>query len=268
MGKMPMLPIMNDPSLRDLLDLATESAYLAGRRTLSWFNTPVPIEIKRDNTPVTCADRESEQIIRAQIARFFPDHAILGEEGGATQGNPDYRWIIDPIDGTKTFLSGVPLYAVLIGVEVKQQPAVGVIYLPALDEMIAAATGLGCRWNGRTARVSSVSRLQDAVVVASSISTCMARSDAFERLATQTKLQRTWGDAYGYALVATGRADIMLDSVINPWDIAPMLPILHEAAGRFSDWQGQPTIWSKDALATNPALHPQVLEILQHENRR
>lgn len=263
-----MLQGMSEPSLQELLSVATEAAYLAGRRTLSYFNTGVPIEIKRDNTPVTRADRESEQIIREQIARRFPDHAILGEEGGSTEGNPDYRWIIDPIDGTKSFICGVPLFAVLIGVEVKKQASVGVIYMPALDEMVAAASGLGCRWNGRPARVAKVARLEEAVVVASSISTCMARSDAFERLAAATKLQRTWGDAYGYALVATGRADIMIDSVINPWDIAPMLPIIEEAGGRFSNWQGEPTVWGKDAFAANATLHPQVLDILKTEKRK
>lgn len=259
---------MSEPSLNELLSVATEAAYLAGRRTLAYFNTGVAVETKGDNTPVTCADRESEQIIRKCITRAFPNHSILGEEQGQTDGNPDYRWIIDPIDGTKSFIHGVPLYGVLIGVEVKAKASVGVVYMPALDEMVSAATGLGCRWNGRPARVSNVTSLGEAIVVASSISTAMSRSDAFENLAAKTKFQRTWGDAYGYVLVATGRAEIMVDSVINPWDVAPMLPILQEAGGQFTGWDGQATIWAKDAVATNGRLHDQVLGILQAEKMK
>jgi histidinol phosphatase-like enzyme (inositol monophosphatase family) len=256
------------PSLNDLLSVAIDAAYLAGRRTLAYFNTRLPVEIKADNTPVTRADREAEDIIRTCIARAFPDHAILGEEAGNTDGNPDYRWIIDPIDGTKSFVCGVPLYGVLIGVEVHGKPAVGVVYMPALDEMLAAATGLGCRWNGRPARVSSVSRLQDAALMTSSITSAIARSDAFAVLAGKTKLQRTWGDCYGYVLVATGRADIMLDASIKLWDVAPMLPIIQEAGGRFTDWTGRPTTHGKDALATNGQLHEPVLQILKVEKAR
>src|SRR5205807_1432009 len=148
---------MSQPSLPNLLAVATEAAYLGGRRTLAYFNTGVAVELKADDTPVTCADRESERLIRDRIARSFPSHSILGEEGGLQEGDPDYRWIIDPIDGTKTFIHGVPLYGVLIGVVVQDRPAVGVVYMPALDEMLTGATGLGCHWNGRPARVSPVS---------------------------------------------------------------------------------------------------------------
>src|SRR5438067_201328 len=128
-----------NPSLRNLLDVAMEAAYLGGRRTLAYFNAGVAVELKSDQTPVTCADRESEQIIRARIAKTFPSHSVIGEEDGASDGDPDYRWIIDPIDGTKTFIRGVPMYGVLVGVELKGRPEVGVVYHPALDEMVSAA---------------------------------------------------------------------------------------------------------------------------------
>ncbi|WP_428937326.1 histidinol-phosphatase [Fontivita pretiosa] len=259
---------MPDPSLRTLLDVAIEAAYLAGRRTLAYFNTDVAVETKVDDTPVTCADRQAEQVIRAVIGRYFPSHSILGEESGEARGDPRFRWIIDPIDGTKSFIHGVPLYAVLIGLEIDQRPSLGVIDLPALDEIVYAAAGLGCRWNGRAATVSSVDQLEQATVLTSSVLTAMRRSDAYERLAGRARLNRTWGDAYGYALVATGRAEIMLDPVINPWDIAPMLPILSEAGGRFSDWQGTVTTWGPDAVATNAALYDQVIAVLRSEQRR
>ena len=250
-------------NLRELLDVATEAAYLGGRRTLSYFNTGVAVEIKRDNTPVTQADKECEQIIRAKIARHFPHHSILGEEGGGTEGDPDYRWIIDPIDGTKTFISGVPFFGVLIGVEVKGTPAVGVVYHPALDEMVTAATGLGCRWNGRPARVSGVCALADAAMMFTDVGMMRSRSAAYDQLAAATRFQRTWGDCYGYVLVATGRAEAMFDPEMKPWDCGPMLPILQEAGGHFTNWAGEPTIWGPDAVATNAALHRPILDMLR-----
>ena len=237
------------PTLEQLLDVARQAAYLGGRRTLAYFNTGVAVETKSDETPVTRADREAETVIRDYINQHFPDHAIIGEEHGEQRGSADYRWIIDPIDGTKSFIHGVPIYGVLIGVEVANQASVGVVYLPALDEMVSAATGLGCWWNGRRAHVSTVERLADATILTTSVTSCMKRSDAYEKLAAQTKLQRGWGDCYGYVLVATGRAEIMIDPAMNPWDCAPMLPIMREAGGHFAAWDGTPTIWGKDAFA-------------------
>ncbi|MES2459732.1 MAG: inositol monophosphatase family protein [Armatimonadota bacterium] len=258
----------SEPALRDLLDVAIDAAYLAGKRTLAYFNTGVVPDIKADNTPVTIADREAESVLRERILRSFPDHTILGEEQGETTGTAPYRWTVDPIDGTKSFIAGVPLYGVLIGVEVRGEPSVGVIYLPALDDMVAAATGLGCTWNGRSCHVSPVSDLREAVIVTSSIVRCQERSDAFDTLTAKTRVQRTWGDAFGYALVATGRAEIMLDSVQNPWDCAPMLPIMREAGGMFTDWRGNPTYLNGEGVATNAALNREVLDILKAETPR
>ncbi len=258
----------SEPTLNALREVAMEAAYLAGKRTLAYFNTGVAWDRKSDNTPVTIADRESERILRERIGRSFPDHAILGEEEGETEGRAPYRWIVDPIDGTKSFIAGVPLYGVLIGVEVRGEPSVGVIYLPALGDMLSAANGEGCTWNGRACHVSTVDRLEDALVVTSSIESCAARSDAWPTLASKTRIQRTWGDAYGYAMVATGRAEIMLDSAISPWDCAPMLPILREAGGHFADWTGKATVHGPDAFATNAALYQETLTILRSETRR
>lgn len=255
-------------ALADLAAVAVEAAYLAGRRTLAYFNTGVAVETKSDQTPVTCADREAEEIIRQRIARTYPDHAILGEEQGGTGAGGDYRWIIDPIDGTKSFIHGVPLYGVLIGVEVRGAAAAGVIYMPALDEMVWAADGLGCWWNGRRARVSEVSKLEEATLLTSSAVTCQARSDAFDQLAAKVKLTRTWGDCYGYLLVATGRAEIMIDPKLNPWDVAPMPPILREAGGGFMDWSGESSIHAGDGAAANGALLETVRRTLKGERRR
>ncbi len=261
---------MSSLSLENLLRVATEAAYLGGKRTLAYFNTgtALNVEHKNDNTPVTIADREAEEIIRARITSEFPNHAIVGEEAGTSDGTEqDYRWIVDPIDGTKSFIHGVPLFGVLIGIEIKGNPSVGVIYLPALDEMICAADGLGCWWNGRRAACSRVARLEDACLTTTSPESARNRSDAYERLVARTKLQRAWGDAYGYTLVATGRADIMLDPKMNPWDCAPMPAILREAGGRFTNWQGEETISGADGVACTDALLDPVLEILRSEKK-
>lgn len=257
-----------EPNLKDLLAVAADAAYLAGRRTLAYFNAEVAVETKADATPVTRADREAEQVIRERVARFFPNHSVIGEEQGESCGDPDFRWLIDPIDGTKSFIHGVPLYGVLVGVEVRNRPSVGVIYLPATDELVMAADGLGCTWNGRRARVSDVSRLEDATMNTSSLTASLARSDAYENLAARVKLNRGWGDAYGYVLVATGRAEVMLDPKLNPWDCAPLPPILREAGGRFATWAGESTIWGPDGFATNGALYETVLKVLRAERRK
>jgi len=256
---------MPDPVLNDLLEVAIDAAYSAGRRTLAYFNTRVAVETKADNTPVTCADREAEEMIRKTILKHFPTHSILGEEGGIHEGDKKYRWIVDPIDGTKSFICGVPLYGVLIGIEVNGRPEVGVVYLPALDEMVSAATGLGCKWNGREARVSSVSRLSDAVVSCTSITTALARSDAFEKITGKAKVTRGWGDCYGHVLAATGRIEVMFDPRMNPWDAAPFAAIYAEAGGHYTNWKGEETIWGKDGVGTNAALHREVIDILTSE---
>jgi histidinol phosphatase-like enzyme (inositol monophosphatase family) len=252
-----------EPRLRDLLEVAVEAARAGGQRTLAYFNTGTAVERKADHSPVTAADRESEALMRRTIAAAFPDHGILGEEEGEQAGSAPYRWIIDPLDGTRTFVRGVPLYGTLVGVEVHGEPAVGVIYLPALDEMIAAAKGEGCTWNGRPCRVSAVDRLDESLLVVTDERTSRARSDAFARLAARSELQRTWADCYGYALVATGRAEVALDPIMNVWDCAALLPVVEEAGGRFTDWRGKRTIHGGEAVATNGVLHAEVLTLLE-----
>ena len=251
--------------LKHLLAVATEAAYVAGRRTLAHFNTGVAVDTKSDHTPVTVADREAEAIIRSILAKHFPSHTIVGEEEGESAGDPDYKWFVDPIDGTKSFIHGIPLYSVLIGCEVRGRVDVGVIYLPALDEMIAAADGLGCSWNGRTARVSTTPTLDQAMLLCTDVRMARDRSGAFDRLESATKLQRCAYDAYGYALVATGRADVIIDPIMNAWDCGPLPVVLREAGGRYSTWAGTETIHGGDAVATNGVLHPASLSLLQEQ---
>lgn len=260
----------SDPSLDDLLQFALDAAWQAGRVTLSHFQTGLVAERKADNSPVTIADREAEQKLRQLITTRWPAHALIGEEFGASPGDETgdgYTWIIDPIDGTKSFVSGVPLYSVLLALVRDNEPLLGVIHFPGLNETVYAARGHGCYWNGRRSRVSSVSTLADAVMLASDLNTFAAfgREEAFQRLIKKTYIQRTWGDAYGYALVATGRAEVMLDPVMALWDCGPLQIILEEAGGTFTDWRGTPTIYGGEAIATNGVLYEQVMALVRGE---
>jgi histidinol-phosphatase len=253
-------------SLQAYLDFATETAYLAGKVTLAYFQTSVRADVKRDNTPVTAADRQAEELIRSRIEARYPQHAIVGEEyGNKESAGASHRWFIDPIDGTKSFVCGVPLYAVLIGLEIEGLVRAGVAYFPALDEMLAAASGMGCWWNGRRARVSDTSSLHRAVVAFGDVAAFAkhGRARAWARLQRAAYLCAGWGDAYGYLLVATGRVELMLDPIMSVWDCAPFPPILQEAGGTFGDWEGHPTIYAGEAMATNGALLPEVLALLQ-----
>jgi myo-inositol-1(or 4)-monophosphatase len=215
---------------------------------------------------VTVADRKAEELIRSRIEAAYPGQEIVGEEFGLKESRgASQRWIIDPIDGTKAFLRGVPLYAVLIGLEVEGRVVAGAAYFPALDEMIAAADGQGCWWNGRRARVSAVDDLKRAYVASASASSFAkhGRAGAFERLLQACYYQIGWSDAYGYLLVATGRVEIMLDPAMNVWDCGPFPPILRESGGYFGDWRGNPTIYGGEALAVNGQLLAQVLALLE-----
>ena len=251
------------PNLEPFLNVAIQAAFTGGKRTLAYFNAGVSVETKADNSPVTVADRESEATIRAIIKEHYPTHSILGEEEGVTEGDPDFRWIIDPLDGTKSFVRGVPLYGSLVGLEIEGEVKVGAVYMPALNELISAATGLGCYWNGRRSKVSTTDKLENATLLTTSSESCRQRGGAYDKLAGKMLLNRGWGDCYGYVLVATGRAEVMLDAGMNPWDCAPIVPILGEAGGNFSDWTGKPSIYGRDGVGTNGVLHEQVLEILE-----
>jgi histidinol phosphatase-like enzyme (inositol monophosphatase family) len=242
--------------LPSLLEFAVDAAWAAGRVTLAHFQAGVDVELKADDSPVTVADRHAEQFLRARIAARYPDHAILGEEYGAAGAHERYRWVIDPIDGTKSFVSGVPFYGVLVGLEVDGVPAVGVCHFPALGETLSAATGLGCEWNGRRARVSGVDRIEEAALGYSDSRDLADRMGAdWVSLAHSVRIVRGWGDCYGHCLVATGRLDVMLDAAMNPWDCCALVPILREAGGAFTDWTGAARIDGGDAYSTNGRLH-------------
>ncbi len=250
--------------IRDLLNFAATIAREAGSVTLRYFGGLVAHESKSDGSPVTVADRQAEQLLRLRISERFPAHGILGEELGATSASERVRWILDPIDATRSFMRGVPLYGVLIGIEIDGEPVVGVAHFPPLQETVAAGRGLGCTWNDRPCHVSAVARIEDALVLTTDPERARLSEDGpgWEALQRRAALARTWGDCYGHALVATGRADVMIDPVVKAWDAAPFLTILTEAGGRFTTRGGEATIHGGSGVSTNGVLHDEVLREL------
>ncbi len=258
---------MTRDSLATLLEFAVDTAWRAGRITLAHFQTGLNVETKPDLSPVTIADRAAEALCRELIEARFPGDGILGEEMGETRPGGRRRWIIDPIDGTRAFVHGVPLYSVLLALEEEGEPVLGVIHLPALMETVWAARGEGCWWDGRRALVSEVDRLEDATVCTSEGNIGdPERAAAWRRLAARTANARTWGDAFGYALVATGRAEAMIDPIVSAWDCAAVRPIIEEAGGVFTDWSGTTTHLGGSAVATNAALARSLRQLLGGES--
>ncbi|MFP8487971.1 inositol monophosphatase family protein [Gracilimonas sp. Q87] len=250
---------------KELLDTAIEIARIGGQHTLKYFKKDINIISKDDDTPVTVADRETEQVIRKEILKRYPDHGIVGEEFGKTNEGSNITWVLDPIDGTKSFIHGVPFYTTLIGVLIDNEPQVGIIYAPALDELCAAGIGLGATFNGVSCSVSKTKDLSEATFLVTEIDRFrqMGQQQLFQELLDQTKLHRTWGDAYGHMMVATGRADIMYDPELNIWDAAALLPVVKEAGGIFSDVKGEQTIHSGNGYSTNQLLYPELKKIFE-----
>jgi histidinol-phosphatase len=248
-------------SLPELRKAAEEFARKGGDTTLNYFKQSFELEFKGDDSPVTNADREAEKVIRDLIRSRFPDHGIIGEEFGREREESDVVWILDPIDGTQSFIHGVPFYTTLIGIVVKNEPSVGVIYAPALDEMLSAAVGHGAELNGKKASVRPCNDLSKATFLSTEVTTFeqYGFSEAFTELLNRTRIHRTWGDAYGHLMVATGRADIMIDPVLNIWDAAALLPIVSEAGGSYTDVYGKRSIETGNAISANKELIPEIL---------
>lgn len=261
---------MDSNELRVLLAFAVDAAEQAGELTLKYFGSDAGYEMKADNTPVTVADREAEELLRRRIESAFPTHGIVGEEFGEKEGSEPARWIIDPIDGTFSFICRVPLYSVLVGFEWQGEMLAGVIHAPALSETVYAAKGLGCTWRTRSqeerpARVSAVTELSQARLLhgGPKLLHKHGKGRALERLRDKVYAERGWCDAYAYLLIATGRAEIMLDPILAIWDTAALLPVITEAGGTLTDWSGNPTHTASEAIATNGRLFGQVMATIR-----
>jgi histidinol phosphatase-like enzyme (inositol monophosphatase family) len=246
-----------------LLEAVHEVARICGDVAYRHFRTDLPVEWKADGSEVTRADREAEVAARDWIRRHFPGDAIVGEELGA-EGDPrGRRWFIDPIDGTRTFVRGVPLWGSLAAVEHGGAVLAGAINCPATGDFVVAALGGGCWHNGARTSVSTVGELSSATIVATDqrFLSIPPRAARWAALAGHVAITHSWGDCYGYVLVATGRAELMADNRMRPWDVAALIPIIEEAGGILTDWRGRRGIGS-DAVATNRILAAEFRNLL------
>lgn len=254
--------------LRQRLEFAVDAAKASSRVTLKYFGQRSTLDerAKADGSPVTIADRESEADLRHRIGVVYPDDSILGEEFDRKVGSSEYEWVIDPIDGTISFVQGVPLYGTMLACLRDGHPELGVIVMPALHETVYAADGLGC-WRQQAtsepvpARVSQVDRLENALVNTTSMSyfrTAEHRA-LYERLDAEAKYSRGWSDCYGWVLLATGRVDAVIEPVLSLWDFAAAIPIVREAGGEWSDFGGRKALESGEMVAANRALLDQIL---------
>ena len=258
---------MSDAPL--LLDAVAEVARVAGDTALRHFRPGIAVETKRDGTPVTAADRAAERAAREWLRARFPDDGILGEELGEERPAARRRWVLDPVDGTKTFVRGVPLWGSLVAVHEGETVLAGAIYCPAVAELVAAAPGAGCWLNGSRCAVSTVSDLAAAAILTTDehFTGRPRGADVWSALAARVALSRSWGDCYGYLLVATGRAELMTDAVLSPWDAAPLFPVIAEAGGVCTDWRGVANPFSgAGVVATNAALAGEIRAALRVGN--
>jgi histidinol phosphatase-like enzyme (inositol monophosphatase family) len=253
-----------DDALDARIAPVAELARLTGDVALRHYRTRLQVETKADGSPVTVADRAAETAARDWVRRFFPEDGVLGEELGEERAGARRRWVIDPIDGTKSFVRGVPLWGSLVALCEGDVVLAGAAYFPAVGELIAAAPGAGCWWNGSRCTVSPVASL-DAATVLTTDTSFRGRPDrraGWDRVAGASSVARSWGDCFGYLLVATGRAEMMCDAVLSPWDAAALYPIVREAGGAFTDWNGRDTAFGGSAVATNRALAADVRALL------
>jgi len=250
--------------MKELLDFAIATAKRAGDITLEYFGRRPQVEWKIDRTPVTQADKACEEKIIASIQKDYPDHAILGEEFGTFEGQSDFKWIIDPIDGTKNFIRGIPMYGTLIGLEKAGECVLGVAYSPALNDLVYAAKGNGCFANGNRVNISEIGSLGEALMLYGSFKAFDDRGwrDLFFWFAERTIDQRGYGDYYGYTLIARGCSEFMLEAAVSPWDLAAIKIIVEEAGGRFTNFDGESTIYSPTAVASNGLMHDIILDVI------
>lgn len=247
-------------------EFVKDMAAASGELILHYYRgNSMGTEFKADETPVTVADRGAEEIMRRMIEQRFPDHGVLGEELGTVRADAEFVWVLDPIDGTKSFITGVPLFTTLIGLLHRGRPVLGCIHQPVLKQLMIG-NGITTTLNNDAVQVRPCSSLASATLLTSDPLHPAQYQDgaAFNRLAGSVRLCRTFGDGYGYLLVASGWADVMVDPVLKPWDLLPIVPVMQGAGAVITDWQGQPAgvMKANSCVAAGPALHAEVIRQL------
>ncbi|MGE3537743.1 MAG: inositol monophosphatase [Candidatus Tectimicrobiota bacterium] len=247
------------------VEVAIQAARAAGEVILPYFrNAALHVETKADQSPVTAADRAAEQVIAALLRERFPDYGVFGEEFGTQDGDGTSRWIIDPIDGTANFIRGIPLFGTLIALEQEGEITAGVVYAPAQGDLLYAARGEGAYANGERLTVSTITTLAEATLLHGGLSYLLRDGywDGVTRLVQATRRQRGFGDYFAYTFICRGQAEVMLETDIKPYDVAPLKILIEEAGGRFSDFHGVPTIYSGNVVVSNGHVHDAVLALL------
>jgi myo-inositol-1(or 4)-monophosphatase len=248
---------------KELLDFTRLLADLSGGIIRHYYRTGYTVDLKSDASPVTVADRRAEEMMRELIMREFPEHGILGEEYGAYQPEAPYRWVLDPIDGTKAFVSGTYLFGTLIALLKDGRPAIGVINQPIVGDYLVG-TGAQTSLNGRPVQVSPCERLEDAILLTTDHWNVHNHQNglAYEALTRRVKRYNNWGDCHGYFLVATGGAHVMGDPVMNAWDLMALVPIIEGAGGTITDWCGHDPVTGSSIVATCGPIHDEVIRAL------
>lgn len=243
--------------LSQLLQDSRQLAHEAGQLALQYFRQPaaeLQLQWKADGSPVTAADAAVEAFLRQALQARYPEHGILGEEAGLQATASDWLWILDPIDGTRSFARGIPVFGVQLALCHRREPVLGVIDLPALGEQVAAADGLGCFWNNAPCRVSDEGQLSHSLIHLHEQALARQQRPELDSLLAEAQLERNWGDCYSFVLVATGRAEAALDPRMQVWDSAPLPVLIREAGGIFLSWQGGSSIWDHSVACMNPAM--------------
>lgn len=248
-------------------EFALELARASGEFIRPYFARPdLAVEVKADRTIVTAADRGAEQLMRTMITQRFPAHGILGEEFGAERTDAEYVWVLDPVDGTISFAAGVPLFGTLIALQHRGEPVLGIIHQPVLGQLVIG-DGTSTTCNARPVRCTTTTDIADALVLTTDLTNVLRHQGSsaagMQELMQRAKTFRGWGDCYGYLLVALGAADVMADPVMNPWDIAALIPVIRGAGGVITDWQGRsPVNATSIVAAATPELHAAVIATL------
>ncbi|MAT15642.1 MAG: histidinol phosphate phosphatase [Planctomyces sp.] len=253
------------------LQLALQLAEEAQEFILQHYqNKSLEVELKGDSSPVTIADRGAEELIRKRLAEVHPGDGVVGEEFDDKESDNGYKWILDPIDGTKSFVHGIPLFGTLIGIEKEGEMVAGLCRFPGLDDVVYAHNGGGAWWKkGANApercHVSTKSKLSESLVCITDIKLWDTKGirDLLSEFGAKARLLRNWGDCYGHAMVATGRAEVILEPEMNPWDASPFLPILREAGGHYLNWDGEETIYGSNGISVNAALKDEIISMIK-----
>jgi histidinol phosphatase-like enzyme (inositol monophosphatase family) len=242
-----------------------ELAGLSGAFIRSFYGSAdLKVDLKDDQSPVTAADKGAEELMRDHIARKFPSHGVVGEEYGADRGDAEFVWLLDPIDGTKSFTASVPLFGTLIALVHNGQPALGCIHQPILGQLLVG-DNVSATLNGAPVRTRQTASIEEATLLSTDPSNLakFPGGRGYQDLMGKARLARTWGDCYGYLLVATGKADVMYDPIMNPWDIAALVPIIKGAGGIITNPKGGPAYPADSIVASgSAALHAQVLKAM------